>query len=319
MKNNKLFLFTTIVLVVIVGFSMMGFTANKYKMGFAILHVDPFCKNMSDGALEKAKELNVDLTIYNADNRIENQIQQVENLITKKVDAILLQAVDHNGCAFLVDNCKEAGVPIIVVNCDTTSPNMDTYVGSYDVEAGKIQAEWILENIGGDTGGNIAILFVPMGCTPQLQRYQGFKETLLDKYPNWKVLAELPADSRRDKAMQITEDWLQTYGDKIDVIVAQNDEMAMGAVQAIKNHGITSIKVLGVDATEDAVQAVKDGEMAMTVFQDARGQGAKAVEVAVGILEGKTYPKQIYIPFIPVTPENVDEFLPKKGEIQVTK
>lgn len=316
--KNKLFLFITIVLVVIVSFSMMGFAA-KYKMGFTIVHIDPFVKNMTDAALEKAKELDVDLKIYNANDKIESQIQHVEDLITQKVDVILMHAVDYHACAFLTEMAKEAGIPLIEVNVSTASCDKVTYVGSYDVEAGKMQAEWVLENIGGDTGGNVAILHGLIGCTPQLQRYQGFKEVLLNKFPNWKILVELPADFRRDKAMQITEDWLQTYGNKIDIIVAHNDEMAMGAVQAIRNHEIKTIKVLGVDATEDAVQAVKDGEMAMTVFQDARGQGAKAVEVAVGVLEGKTYPEQVLIPFIPVTPENVDEFLPEEGEIQVTK
>jgi len=295
----------------------LGFSAN-YKMGLTIVHIDPFCKNMADGALAKAKELNVDLKVYNADNRIENQIQQMDDLIAQGIDAILIQSVDYSGCAFLVDNAKEAGVPVIELNCSTSSENCEVYVGSYDVEAGKLQGEWVVENLGGDTGGNVAILHGLMGCTPQVQRYQGFKESLLDKYPNWKVLVELPADFRRDKAMQITEDWLQTYGDKIDLIVAHNDEMAMGAVQAIRNYEeFKDIKVIGVDATEDAVQAVKDGEMAMTVFQDSWGQDAKALEVAVGILEGKTYPKQVLIPFIPVTPENVDEYLPEEGEIQV--
>jgi len=211
-----------------------------------------------------------------------------------------------------VDEAKEAGIPVVEVDTETSSDNCEVFVGANNIEAGEKQAEWILKNLGGDTGGNIAILRGAIGSTTQKLRYQGFKEALLDKYPNWKVLVELTANWRRDEAMRITEDWLQSYGDKIDVIVAHSDDMAMGAIKAIKNYGTkTNIKVLSIDAVEDAVQAVKDGEMAMTVFQDPKKLGEKSVEVAVGILEGKTYPKRVLIHFVPVTKENADEYLTK--------
>jgi len=312
MKNSKFFLCIIVILIVILGFTSTVFGATKYNIGFDVIHIASWTKKLMDGALEKAKELNVNLEIYNADYKIENQIQQVEDMITQKFDAIIIHSVDYNGSAILVDHAKEAGIPVVEVDTETSSDNRAVFVGANNLEAGEKQAEWILKNLGSDTGGNIAILHGAIGATTQKLRYQGFKEALLDKYPNWKVLVELTANWRRDEAMRITEDWLQSYGDKIDVIIAHSDDMAMGAVQAIKNYGVkTNIKVLGIDAVEDAVQAVKDGEMAMTVFQDPRNLGKKSVEVAVGILEGKTYPERVLIHFVPVTKENADEYLTK--------
>lgn len=312
MKNSKFFLCIIVILIVMVGFTSTVFGATKYNIGFDVIHIAAWTKKLMDGALEKAKELNVNLVVYNADYKIENQIQQVEDMITQKFDAIILHPVDYNGSAFLVDEAKEAGIPVVEVDTETSSDNREVFVGANNIEAGEKQAEWILKNLGGDTGGNIAILRGAIGSTTQKLRYQGFKEGLLDKYPNWKVLVELTANWRRDEAMRITEDWLQSYGDKIDVIVAHSDDMAMGAIKAIKNYGTkTNIKVLSIDAVEDAVQAVKDGEMAMTVFQDPKKLGEKSVEVAVGILEGKTYPKRVLIHFVPVTKENADEYLTK--------
>jgi len=295
-----------------VGFTSTIFGATKYNIGFGVIHIATWTRQLMDGALEEAKELNVNLETYNADYKIENQISQVEDMITRKFDAIILHPVDYNGSAILVDHAKEAGIPVVEVDTETSSHNRAVFVGANNLEAGEKQAEWILKNLGGDTGGNIVILQGAIGATTQKLRYQGFKEALLDKYPNWKVLVELTANWRRDEAMRITEDWLQAYGDKIDVIVAHSDDMAMGAVQAIKNYGIkTNIKVLGIDGVEDAVQAVKNGEMAMTVFQDPRNLGKKSVEIAVGILEGKTYPKRVLIHFEPITKENADKYLKK--------
>jgi inositol transport system substrate-binding protein len=123
------------------------------------------------------------------------------------------------------------------------------------------------------------------------------------------LLANQTAEWDRAKGMSLMENWIQSYGDKINAVFAQNDEMAMGALLAIEQNGRKGkIVVVGVDAIADALQAVKDGRLDATVFQDAKGQGAAAVATAVKIMRHEAFEKQTMIPFQLVTRENVATF-----------
>lgn len=268
-----------------------------------------FLENVSDAAVNQAESLEgVEIIVTNANDDIDTQINDVESLITKQVDAIILNPLDKAGLGRSVDNIKEAGIPLVEVNTFTNNDKYDVYVGSDEVEAGKIQGNWIAENIG--ETGNVCVLYGVMGHSGQIGRFEGLKLALLDKYDGWELLADMTGEWKRSEGLRITEDWLQSYGNEIDVIASQNDEMAIGAMQAVEESGF-DIPVLEIDATPDAIKAVINDRLALTVFQNSFAQGTEAVNVAVGLVKGEEYPKNYVIPYEEVNKENAEEYLEK--------
>ena len=167
--------------------------------------------------------------------------------------------------------------------------------------------EFIARRLGGS--GNVLIMNGYMGQAAQIKRDRGARETMA-RYPGIKLLAEQTAEWDRAKAIALMENWIQSYGGRIQAVFAHNDEMGMGAVIALEQAKQKSqVVVASVDAIADALKAVKDGRLDATVFQDAKAQGEQALETAVGILHGKPVAKEIWIPFQLVTRENVNAFI----------
>jgi inositol transport system substrate-binding protein len=155
--------------------------------------------------------------------------------------------------------------------------------------------------------GNIAVIHGPNGHSAEVQRSEGIRQ-VLGKYPDAKIVLEQTANWDRAQALNLMENWLAS-GQKIDAVIAQNDEMALGALKAIQAAGKQNdIAVIGIDAIPDALKAVADGKMVGTVFQDAKGQGAMAVDLAVQLAQGKQVSHDNYIPFQLVTKDNVASF-----------
>ena len=285
----------------------------KYRIGVLSKdNSDTFVKNISDAVLARAAELSneVDVTILDAEGQIHRQIQQAEDLITQRYDAIVLIAVDYEGCAPIVDMALEAG--IVIVGDNTTTPNMDqiTYVGSDDADAGRIQAEYLRSVL--KPGARIVYLEGPIGISPQIFRRQGLWKHLIDD-PSMRidVLDAQTANWKRDQAMTLTENWLTRFNNNIDAVVCQNDDMALGALDAIEAKGLKDrIIVIGVDAIADALVAVKAGRLDATVFQDAVGQGRGGIDAALALLKScqKRMP-DVWIPFKLIVQENVGEFM----------
>jgi len=300
--------------LVLVALPLALFGAPKYKIGAAMKDLsDQFVKNIADAVKDRASQLpEVDLLMADARGDVNTQLSQVENFVAQKVNAVILNAQDAAGLGPAVDLCNKAGIPIIECNTLTSNTNYTVYVGSDDVDAGKIQGAYVAKILNGK--GNIVVLHGPMGQSGEIKRREGIKLALLDKNQGVKVLAEQTANWKRDQAMSITEDWLQRFP-SVNVVCAQNDDMAMGALAAVEAAGmLNKIMIVGVDAIPDALQAVKSGKMACTVFQDSRGQGAGAVDVALKLAKGGTSPKEVMIPFQLVTKDNVDTFIGKNAK-----
>ena len=167
--------------------------------------------------------------------------------------------------------------------------------------------QFIAERLGGQ--GNVVMMHGFMGQAAQLKRDQGARE-VLEQNPGLNLIAEQTAEWDRAKGMTLMENWIQSRGVEIDAVFAQNDEMGMGAVIALEQAGLKEkVLVASVDAIADALQALKDGRLDATVFQDAPGQGSTAVETALKLVRGEPCPKQVFIPFQLVTREKVDQFL----------
>ena len=303
-----------LILAVVIGFvSLAGSQADAktYVIGaLSKQSADTFVQNIFDAMEARAKELGseVRLLVQDAEADINKQIAQAEAMITQKVDAIILNAVDVEGCAPIVDMAIEAGIPIIECNTLTNNAEKSTaYVGSDDVDAGKIQAEF-LKNVLTDDA-KVCYMMGPIGVSPQIYRKEGIEKYLFN-VTNIKVLAEQTANWKRDQAISLAEDWLTTYQD-LDAIICQNDDMALGVLEAVEAAGRKDkVIVIGIDAITDALTAVKEGRLDCTVFQDAKGQGAGSLDWALKCAkEGLMKTPDVIIPFLLVTKDNVEEFM----------
>jgi ABC-type sugar transport system substrate-binding protein len=265
---------------------------------------DTFVKKIADAIEAKGKEEGVTILMNDAEGDVNQQIEQCENLIIKQVDAIILNAQDMDGSSPCITKANEAGIPIINCNTDTTNTDYTAFVGCEDKESGLIQANFVLENLA--EGSNVCMIQGPMGQAAQVGRLAGYDEANL--FETYNLLTEQTANWKREEALALAEDWLVTYGDKLNAIICQNDDMALGALAACKAANRSDVMIVGIDAIEDALVAVEKGEIACTVYQDAAGQGGTAVTTAVAIAKGEDVEKDTRIPFKLITKDNVAEY-----------
>lgn len=266
-----------------------------------------FVVNVKDAMEEYAKEKNIRLIVNDAQRTADKQVQQIETFISQNVDAIILNPCEVEASSPAVEKAKAAGIPVINVNSETSAVP-DGFVGSHDEESGEIAMEYIAKLIGGK--GNIVIMDGYIGQAAQIKRAVG-ANNVLKKYPDIKILAEQTAEWDRAKAMSLMENWIQSYGNKINAVFAHNDEMGMGALQVLEQAKLKDrVVVVSIDAINDALQAVKDGRLDATVYQDAKGQGEGAVEMAIKLAKQEPVEnKAVFIPFQLVTNENIDGFM----------
>ena len=266
-----------------------------------------FTTYIQEGVQEMAAQLgNVELVEVDGQGKAENQISQVENFIAQGVDGIILNPYDADGCAPAVTAAADAGIPIVVVNAKTSNVEEATaYVGSNDVEAGEMEMKFIAEQLGGK--GTIVIMSGLYGNSAQIQRQEGIDKVLAE-YPDITVYAEQSGNWVRDEGMTLMENWLQG-GEKIDAVVAHNDQMALGALGAIEAANLDyDILTIGIDAIPDAVNSVANGGMTATILQDGPGQGSMALETLVKAIHGEEVEKETMIPFQLCTIDNVADF-----------
>ncbi|MBA4699335.1 MAG: substrate-binding domain-containing protein [Ruminococcus sp.] len=280
-----------------------------YTIGCTVYYMTEFVTLMVEGMEQRADKLGCDLVMLDAQQDAQNQITQVENLIAQKVDVIIVAAVDSDAILPAMEMCEDAGIPLVGVNMLFNTEEPYHYVGPDDVLAGELEMQNAIDAIGGE--GNIVILEGPIGQSAQIQRLEG-NQNVLDKYKGKiEVLADQTANWSREEALTLVENWLESFSGQIDAIVAHNDEMALGAIQALEAAGLTDkIVVTGVDAILDGCNAVKDGTLLGTVYQDAELEGSEAVQKAYDVLEGKVTEKELsYIDMKWITKDNVDELL----------
>jgi len=276
-------------------------------IGVSLLNLSSeFIVMLNRAMTAKAQEFGVQLLVQDAQRSAERQVQQVESFVAQKVDAIILNPCEVEASSPAVDRALAAGIPIVNVNSETRS-TPTAFVGSRDEESAQLAMEYLAKCLGGR--GNVLMMQGFLGQAAQLQRDQGAR-SVLAKYPDMKLLAEQTAEWDRAKAMTLMENWIQAHGDRIQAVFAQNDEMGMGAVLALEAaKRKDKVIVVSVDAIADALEAVRVGRLDATVFQDARGQGATAVETAVHLARKEPCARTVHIPFQLVTRENVRQFL----------
>jgi inositol transport system substrate-binding protein len=287
----------------------------KVTVGYVINNLnDTFQTFILDAAQKYANENGIELIVENAKEDVIKQQDLVHSLIERDVDALIVIPTDTSAMQPITDAAVDAKIPLSYVNRNPYSGNEAGmaenvyYVGADEISGGIMQMEYVGEKLGGK--GNIAILMGILGNEGALKRTEGVNQVISEKYPDVKVLAEETALWQRDKGMAVTENWITTYGDKLNAIIANNDEMALGTIEALRSNGLLDkVVVVGLDATPDALNSVEKGEMAATIFQDAAGQGKTAIEILNKVIKGEEVKEKVtYIPFKLVTKENLAEF-----------
>jgi ABC-type sugar transport system substrate-binding protein len=242
------------------------------------------------------------------------QIANVEQLITQGVDVLLFNGLDQKASVPALEGAEAAGIPVVLFNTFIDGPHA-TWVGSENVQSGEILGEFLLREQEA-AGRPLKVLYIRgiPGHPAYLERDEGLKAALGDKIGDFE-LVERVANFDREEALRVTEEAL-TADPSYDIIAAQNDSMIMGALQAVREQDLLeSIKTIGVDGIPEALEAVANGELTATVFQDAEGQGRGAVEAAVAILKGETVEPEIVIPFFLVEQADAPALLERVKEL----
>lgn len=311
---KKHFGFLAIALFAVLAFApQSAFSGEKLRIGASYYSLSAeFLAQIRDAMDEHYRdqklEDTVDLIVLDAQADPNKQNDQVYNLLSQGVDAVILDPYDREMQVPAVEACAAAGVPCIELNASTVSDKRTSYVGSDDIVSGRILATELLRRAGGK--GNIVLLHGPAGQNAEVMRHTGLQEVMKD-FPDVKIVAEKVCDWDRAKALAAIENYIQA-GLEFNIVFAENDEMALGGLVALENSGKREgVFIGGVDAIPDAKAAVKEGRLDCTVFQNSGGQAAAALDVAIKAARGGKIEPLYDIPYELVTAENIDEYMSK--------
>jgi ABC-type sugar transport system substrate-binding protein len=238
------------------------------------------------------------------------QVQLLNDAINMGCNFIIVLPAEAAGCAPMLTTCREKNIPVIVVNSKTSNTDQlaTAYVGSDDVQAGEIMAQFVQQQI--PAGGGYGHIQGVIGNSAQIQRGQGL-HNILDRDAQWKLLdgAEQGAEWQAERAVRFAEDWLTKYGNGLNAIICDNDDMSSAVQAAMNSAGRRDIVAIGVDGNAGPLNMVKNGDLRATVFQDGVGQITKAIELMVKIIGGETVPKETMVDFVLVNRDNVNNYL----------
>lgn len=276
------------------------------RVGVTVYDMSSFITQGQEGMEAFAEANGIELLWNSAGGDVATQATQVETLINQGVDAIIIVPVAADSLQSQLQAAADAGIPVLAVNTTLADESLITSaVLPDDVAAGAQQMEQMAAALGGK--GNIVILQGPLGSSPELDRTAGI-ESVLEKYPDIKVLAMDTANWKRDEAANKVANWITSFGDDLDGIVAENDDMALGAIQAMKEAGI-KLPVVGIDGIEDGLRAVQSGDMIGSSLQHGRVELAAGLAVAQKVACGEPVEKVYTYVMPPITPDNVEQYL----------
>ena len=275
------------------------YAAAPQTVGLSISTLNnPFFVDLRDGAQAAAKKANVNLVVLDGQNDSAREASQIEDLIQKKVAVIAINPTDSDAIVPTIKKINAAKIPVITVDRGANGGDVLAHIASDNVAGGRIAADYVGKRLNGK--GSVVMLEGIAGTSAARDRGKGFREGL-KKYPGITLVAVQTADFDRAKGLTVMENILQAQK-KIDAVFAQNDEMALGAIQAIEAaKRQKGMFVVGFDAIADALAAVKAGKMAATIAQQPKEMGRLAVEAAVKIINKQSVPKFTPVPLKLVT------------------
>jgi inositol transport system substrate-binding protein len=281
--------------------------SKAFTIGFANINdVYPYCVKVRDFIKQFAQQEGMKVLVTNASGDVKQQNDQIDNFIVQKVNMIASISGSLDGSVPAVEDSVKANIPYVSL-LTTVNTKGYIYVGSENKQAGEVQGEYLAKVL----PQNAKVLYMTGQTNDQqyTDRKAGLTEKLFNVRKDIKLLSEQSSDNHKDKGMTVTEDWLQTYP-QFDAIIAQNDDSALGAIEALKAaNRLKGVVVVGIDGSDDGLASIKAGEMTMTVFQDAQSQAKAIIDVAKKIRDGAA-PSTIAdakIPFKAITKDNLDQ------------
>ena len=286
------------------GTDATGDGANK-SITFALsTQANSFMVQMREGAQKKADELGLTINFQDASDDSATQANQLANAAATGAGAVIVNPTDSDAMASAVKQLTDAKIPVVAVDRAVNNAEVSSYIASDNVGGGKQAAKALSEAINGE--GEILVLQGKTGSSASRERGQGFEEGLKDS-PNIKVVAKQTAEFERVKGLDVTTNLLQAHPN-VKAIFAENDEMALGAIEALGDKAGKDVIVVGFDGVEDALKAIKEGTMYAAIAQQPADMAAQAVVEASKLLKGESATKEMQVDVVTVTKENVDKF-----------
>lgn len=301
--------------------ALMSGAASAEKIGVSIVNFDNnFQTLLRQGIEARAGEVGAEVQVEDAQNDSAKQLDQINNFIASGVDAIIVTLADTAASPAITKAAEGAGIPLVFVNLEPQDmaalPASQAYVGSNEIESGTLgafEACKQLRAMGKSGGATGYIIMGSLSHQAALQRTKDVEDIAgIDMCNFIKIADKQSSEWSRDGAQTLMTNWLST-GTVPDVVFANNDESALGAILALKaaNVAMKDVVVVGVDATADALQFMQSGDLDATVFQNAKAQGGGGVDVALKLIKGEAVDKVTYVPFELVTPANAADYIGK--------
>lgn len=257
------------------------------KIGLSVSTLNnPFFVSLKDGVVEEARKHGMETIVVDAQNDSAKQSNDVDDLMQKGVNVLLINPTDSASISTVVQSANSLGIPVITLDRSADQGDVKALVASDNVKGGKMAAEFIEKIVG--KGAKVVELEGVAGASATRERGKGFHE-VADQ--NLKVIAKQTADFDRTKGLNVMENLLQANPD-VQAVFAHNDEMALGAIEAIKSSG-KDIPVVGFDGNDDAMKSIKEGKLTATVAQQPEWIGQLAVQAVYDVLQGRTVEKTI--------------------------
>ena len=286
------------------GNNAAGDSANK-SITFALsTQANSFMVKMREGAQKKADELGLAINFQDAADDSATQANQLANAAASGTGVVIINPTDSDAMAPAVQQLVDEKIPVVAVDRAVNNANVASYIASDNETGGKQAAKALSDAINGE--GEILVLQGKTGSSASRERGKGFDEGLKDS-PNIKVVAKQTAEFERAKGLDVTTNLLQAHPN-VKAIFAENDEMALGAIEALGDKAGKDVIVVGFDGVEDALKAIKEGTMYASIAQQPADMAAQAVVEASKLLKGEAATKEMQVDVVTVTKDNVDKF-----------
>jgi ribose transport system substrate-binding protein len=277
-------------------------SARHLTIGVTVYNMSSFISAGQDGINQYAKDNDITIQWNSANNDVATQANQIDQYIGAGVDAILIVPVQQGTLQPQVTSAQAKKIPMIEVNTSLRNDAITASVLPDDVKAGEQEAQMMMDKLGGT--GNVVILQGPIGSSPMIDRTQGINNVLA-KYPNVKVLASDTADWDRTEAVNKMQNWISAFGNQISGVISENDDMGLGALQALTSANMT-VPIVGIDGIQDDLNAVKNGTFIGTNLQNGTVELAAGLAVAANIARGQQMAKSYTYLMPEITQANVD-------------
>ena len=291
-----------------------GAASAETRVGVSMTSFDnPFLTILLNGIrAEGEKHADLELVVEDAQLDVAKQLNQVQNMVANGVDAIVVNPVDGAATPAMTKLATDAGIPLVYVNHPPAEhaamPAGTSFVGSNEIDSGTMQTKAVCEMLGGK--GKVLVLMGPLENEASITRTKDIEDVIAtEPCTGMEILDKQVGNWNRTQGADLTTNWL-TSGVEFDAIISNNDEMAIGAIQALKGAGVDMGKVVvaGIDATPDGLAAMEAGDLDVTVFQNATKQGEVALATALAMAGGEAAEGNIWIPFEPVTRDNLQDY-----------